>query len=221
MAVALPACRGMAFESLRANAIIMKIFSTFFAIGSLVLLGAGCGSGSDSADAAKDSNAVKMDSPKGDSTARTIPATVSKADQDFAVNTAIAGMTEIQAGQMAQQKGMSKDVKDYGDMMVKDHTAAADKLKAIATQKNITLPATLTPDAQKNLDDLQKEDGKKFDKDYLAMMVSDHKKVISAFENESKNGSDADIRAFADSTLHTLRIHLDKAEKCEKMEKKM
>jgi putative membrane protein len=106
-------------------------------------------------------------------------------------------------------------------MMVKDHTAAANKLSAIATQKNITLPTTLTPDAQKSLDDLQKEAGSKFDKDYMAMMVSDHKKVIGAFENESKNGSDADIRAFADSTLHTLRVHLEKAEKCEKMMSKM
>jgi putative membrane protein len=200
----------------------MKSIYSFFVIGSMVLFCAGCGGGTNSADEAKDSNATKMDSTKmADSTAKAIPATVSKADQDFAVNTAIAGMTEIQAGQMAQQKGMSKDVKDYAAMMIKDHTAAADKLQAIATQKNITLPATLTPDAQKNLDDLQKEDGKKFDKDYISMMVSDHKKVISAFEDESKNGSDADIRGFADSTLHTLRVHLEKAEKCEKMEKKM
>lgn len=215
-------CHGMAFESLTTNVLVMKIFSAYFVIGSLILFGAACNNGSaDSAQAAKDSNAAKMDSAAADSTARIIPSTVSRADQDFAVNTAIAGMTEIQAGQIAEQKGMSKDVKEYAAMMIKDHTAAADKLKAIATQKNITLPTTLTPDAQKDLEDLQKESGKKFDKDYLAMMVSDHKKVIGAFENESKNGSDADIRAFADSTLHTLHVHLDKAEMCEKMEKKM
>jgi putative membrane protein len=187
-----------------------------------IILAVSCNNGSsDSAQAAKDSNATKMDSTTADSTARAIPATVSKADQDFAVNTAIAGMTEIQAGQLAEQKGKARDVKEYAGMMVKDHTAAANKLSAIATQKNITLPTTLTPDAQKSLDDLQKEAGNKFDKDYMAMMVSDHKKVIGAFENESKNGSDADIRAFADSTLHTLRVHLDKAEKCEKMMSKM
>jgi putative membrane protein len=191
-------------------------------IACCILAGVSCNSGQpDSAEAAKDSNAAKMDSAGTDSTAKAIPSTVSKADQDFAVNTAIAGMTEIQAGQLAEQKGMTKDVKEYAEMMVKDHTAAADKLTAIATQKNITLPTTLTPDAQKDLDDLQKEGGDKFDKDYMAMMVSDHKKVIGAFENESKNGSDADIRAFADSTLHTLRIHLEKAEKCEKMMSKM
>jgi putative membrane protein len=199
----------------------MKNLSIYL-IACFILAGVSCNNGSsNSADAAKDSNATKMDSAAADSTARAIPSTVSKADQDFAVNTAIAGMTEIQAGQMAEQKGMAKDVKEYAQMMIKDHTAAADKLKAIATQKNITLPGTLTPDAQKNLDDLQKEEGKKFDKDYMAMMVSDHKKVIGAFEDESKNGSDADIRAFADSTLHTLRVHLEKAQKCEKMMSKM
>jgi len=199
----------------------MKNLSIFLGA-CFILASVSCNNGqADSAQAAKDSNATKMDSVASDSTARTIPSTVSKADQDFAVNTAIAGMTEIQAGQLAEQKGTAKDVKDYGGLMVKDHTAAADKLKAIATQKNITLPTTLTPDAQKNLDDLQKEGGNKFDKDFMEMMVSDHKKVISAFENESKNGSDADIRAFADSTLHTLRVHLEKAQKCEKMMSKM
>ncbi len=180
-------------------------------------------SSTDSTTAAKDSNATKMDSAAaGDSTGKAaIPATVSKADQDFAVNTANAGMTEIQAGQMAEQKGVAKDVKAYGAMMVQDHTAAADKLKAIAAQKNITLPAAVSSDMQKNLDDLQGKTGTAFDKAYIDMMISDHKKVISAFEDESKNGSDADIRAFADSTLHTLHHHLDEAEKCKKMESKM
>jgi putative membrane protein len=210
----------MAFESVRENVLNMKSLSIYLMIGSFILAGVSCNNSSNSADAAKDSNAVKMDSTAADSTAK-IPSTVSRADQDFAVNTAIAGMAEVQAGQMAEQKTKAKDVKEYAEMMVKDHTAAADKLKAIATQKNITLPQTLTPDVQKDLDNLQQETGKKFDKDYMAMMVSDHKKVIGAFENESKNGSDADIRAFADSTLHTLRVHLEKAEKCENMMSKM
>lgn len=203
----------------------MKKLQICFFAGTLALICFSCNNSSqpDSAQAAKDSNVTKMDSTgaSDSSAAKTVPATVSKADQDFAVNTAIAGMTEIQAGQMAEQKGMEKDVKDYGRMMVTDHTMAADKLKAIATQKNLTLPATLTPDMQKNLDDLNSKTGKDFDKAYMDMMVSDHKKVISAFEDESKNGSDADIRNFADSTLHTLHKHLDKAEMCKKMMSKM
>jgi putative membrane protein len=196
------------------NCTIVALSVTFFS----------CGSGqSDATREAKDSNAVKMDSTGTDSSRGTssIPASVSKDDAAFVVNTADAGMTEIQAGQLAENQGMAKDVKDYGAMMVKDHTAAADKLKMIASNKNITLPASLSPDASKEVTDLQKKQGKDFDKAYIDQMISDHKKVISAFEKESKNGSDADIRGFADSTLHVLRHHLDEAEKCHKMMKNM
>jgi putative membrane protein len=183
-------------------------------------------SGQDSTQNAKDSNAVKMDSTgKTDSTgaAQTpaIPATVSKDDAQFVVNTANAGMTEIQLGQMAQQNGMASDVKKYGAMMVKDHTDAADRLKALAASKNITLPASVSPEMQKNIDDMQKKTGKDFDKAYIGMMIDDHKKVIGEFETELKNGSDADIRAFADSTLPTLKKHLNKAEECHNMMAKM
>lgn len=188
---------------------------------SLFLFSCGNGGSSDSAQAAKDSNATKMDSARSDSTKASIPSTVSKADQDFAVNAADAGMTEVAAGNLAEQQGTAKDVKAYGAMMVRDHTEANDKLKAIAAQKNITLPSSVSSDMQKNLDDLKAKSGKDFDKAYIDMMVSDHKKVISAFESEAKNGSDADIRAFADSTLHTLHHHLDQAEKCKRMEKNM
>jgi putative membrane protein len=178
-----------------------------------------CGNGQpDSTEAAKDSNATKM---SDSNTTNAMAPTVSKADQSFAVDAANGGMTEVKAGQMAEEKGMANDVKDYGKMMVKDHTALADKLKMIATSKNITLPSTISSDMQKDLDDLDKKTGKDFDKAFLDMMVSDHKKVISAFEDEAKNGSDADLRAFADSSLHQLHNHLDDAQKCQKMEKKM
>ncbi len=178
----------------------------------------------DSTQAAKDSNATRMDSTgvakdSSNGPSSSVPSSVSKSDGEFVVNTANAGMTEIQAGQIAEQKGMSKEVKDYGAMMVKDHTAAAAKLKTIASSKNLTLPSAVSPEMQKNLDDLNQKTGKDFDKAYIDMMVSDHKKVISSFEDEAKNGSDADIRGFADSTLHILRHHLDEAQKCQKMMK--
>ncbi|HVU55163.1 MAG TPA: DUF4142 domain-containing protein [Puia sp.] len=204
----------------------MKRLSNYCMVAAASLFIVSCGGGgSDAAKDAKDSNATKMDSTGTDTSGAgktsSIPASVSKDDATFVVNAADAGMTEVQLGQLAQQKGTAKDVKDYGAMMEKDHTAAGDKLKALAAQKNITLPATISSDMQKNVDDLQKKSGKDFDKAYINMMVDDHKKVISQFEDESKKGSDADIRAFADSTLHTLRQHLQEAEKCKKMEKGM
>lgn len=205
----------------------MKSLSNYCSVAALAIICFSCNnSGQDTTKDAKDSNMVKMDSSGTHDSARsqtagTIPASVSKDDATFVVNTANAGMTEIQAGQLAQQKGMAKDVKDYGAMMEKDHTAAADKLKAVAASKNITLPPAISSDMQKDIDDLQKKEGKDFDKAYIGMMVDDHKKVIKMFEDESKNGQDPDIKAFANATLPTLQHHLAEAEKCQKMEKKM
>ena len=178
--------------------------------------------GSDSAKDAKDSNAVKMDSSgTADHAAATVPASVSKSDASFAVNAAMGGMEEVQFGRLAGQKASAQDVKDFGAMMVKDHTMGGEKLKAVAASKNLTLPDSLSADMQKEMADLQAKNGKDFDKAYMSMMVDDHKKDIKDFEDESKNGSDADIRGFADSSLHMLHMHLDAAEKCHNMMKKM
>ncbi len=182
-----------------------------------------CNSGQpDSAKDAKDSNAVKMDSSgTADHTAPAVPASVSKDDAAFAVDAAAGGMMEVQLGQLAGQRASAQDVKDFGAMMVRDHSKGGDKLKAIAASKNLTLPDSLSSDMQKEMADLKNKSGSDFDKAYISMMVDDHKKDIKEFENEAKNGSDADIRGFADSSLHMLNMHLNAAEKCHKMEKKM
>ena len=206
----------------------MKKLSSCLFVGAFVFcVSCNNGSSTDSTAAAKDSNSTKMDSTAAhDTTASkadssSISPTVSKSDADFAVNTANAGMTEIKAGQLAESSGTAKDVKEYGAMMVKDHTTAANKLKEIADSKHITLPADLSSDSQQAISALQTKTGTDFDKAFIDMMVSDHKNVIKAFEDEAKNGSDADLRAFAENTLHTLRKHLDEAQKCQKMQKNM
>jgi putative membrane protein len=201
----------------------MKSLFSYCALLTFSLICFSCNdSGGDSAKDAKDSNAVKMDSSgTTDHTTPVVPASVSKADAAFTVDAASGGMMEVQLGQLAAQKADAQDVKDFGAMMVKDHTMGGNKLKAIAVGKNLTLPDSLSADMQKEMSDLQAKNGKDFDKLYMTMMVDDHKKDIKEFEDESKNGSDADIRGFADSSLHMLHKHLDAAEKCHNMMKKM
>jgi len=167
---------------------------------------------------AKDSNTRAIDSSavSGKPTTTVVPVSVSKDDAKFVVDAAAGGMEEVQLGQLAQQKGMAQDVKAFGAMMERDHSKAGDRLTGLAKDKNITLPSAIAPDMQKMADDLQKKNGRDFDKAYINMMVDDHKKDIKEFEKEAKNGADADIRAFADSSLHMLRTHLDSALSCQK-----
>ena len=101
-------------------------------------------------------------------------------------------------------------MKDFGAMMVQDHSAANDKLKSLAQAKNITLPGTIGNDAQKDIDDLNKKTGMDFDKAYMNMMLSDHKKDIKSFQ-KAADLKDMDVRNFAVETLPTLQKHLDSA----------
>ena len=120
-----------------------------------------------------------------------------------------AGMTEVEAGKLAQSKASSPDVKSFGSRMVDDHSKANDKLKSIASAKSVTLPSGPSKAHQAALDKLGSS--KNFDKDFAAMMVKDHKEAVSLFEKESKS-RDSDLSGFASSTLPTLQEHLKMAE---------
>jgi putative membrane protein len=134
---------------------------------------------------------------------------LSASDKKFMETAADAGMTEVEAGKLAQSKASSADVKSFGSRMVDDHTKANDKLKAIAGEKNVTLPSGPSKAHQAALDKLDKS--KNFDKDFSAMMVKDHKEAVSLFQKESKS-KDSDLSGFASSTLPTLQDHLKMAQ---------
>jgi putative membrane protein len=142
-------------------------------------------------------------------------ADVSKKDQEFMTKAAAGGLYEVQAGTLAQQKGQAEGVKSFGSMLVKDHSAANEELKALAASKGVSLPSAMTPDKKKRLDSVSR--AKNFDKEFVDEVgLDDHKKDISLFEKASKNADDAEVKAFAAKTLPTLKAHRTHAEDLKK-----
>lgn len=140
---------------------------------------------------------------------------LSARDYRFVREAARGGMEEVQLGQLAQQKGTSQSVKDFGQRMVTDHNKANDELKQIVSQKGATFPATLTRRENSAVDDLQKLTGKDFDKKFASQMVKDHKTDVHDFEDAVKDLTDPDLKAFAQKTLPTLQEHLRLAQDME------
>ncbi|MFD1187104.1 DUF4142 domain-containing protein [Pontibacter rugosus] len=130
---------------------------------------------------------------------------------DFMTKAASSNMLEIQAGQLAQQKGQMQEVKDYGQMMVTDHQKASDKMMQLAQQKNVVLPDSMSQAHMDKMQELRDKTGRDFDQAYMDLMVSSHEETISLFEDASNNLEDAEVKSFASSTLPTLRQHLDRA----------
>lgn len=146
-------------------------------------------------------------------------ADVSKKDQDFITKAAAGGMYEVEAGKLAKAKGTSDGVKSYGDMLVNDHTAANEELKALATAKGATLPSALPADKTRKLEKMG--GAKDFDRQFVKQVgQADHKTDIALFEKASKNADDAELKAFAEKTLPTLKAHKEHADGLVKSDKR-
>jgi putative membrane protein len=131
-------------------------------------------------------------------------------DSSFYKNAAEGGLSEVELGQLAQDKAADPAVKNFGAMMVKDHSAANEKLKALAASKQVSLPSSPSVMQKASKTKLNMMSGESFDKSYIKGMVDDHKKDIKEFQEEASNGKDPDARAFAASTLPVLQTHLQK-----------
>ena len=137
--------------------------------------------------------ALAQESPPGKSSS------LSAKDKTFMHKAAKGGMMEVAMGRQAEQNGKSDDVKSFGKRMVTDHSKANDELKLIAEKKGVKLPS--------------KEPNEKWssDKAYMDMMVKDHEKDLAEFQDEAKNGSDPDVKKFAEDTAKVVQEHLDLA----------
>ncbi|MBD2701574.1 DUF4142 domain-containing protein [Spirosoma sp. BT702] len=130
---------------------------------------------------------------------------------EFAVKAANGGMLEVELGRLAQEKAASQDVKDFGAMMVKDHSKANEEFKSIAATHNITLPSTLGTEEQEHVNEMAKLSGAEFDKKYVSMMVNDHKKDIDLFKKAADDDdTNPAVKEFARKTLPTLQAHMDR-----------
>jgi putative membrane protein len=132
---------------------------------------------------------------------------MSSGDRKFVEKAAVGGMAEVELGQLAQQKASSDQVKQFGARMQQDHSKANEELKQLASSKGLQLPASLDKDHQKDKQKLEKLSGAEFDREYMKMMVDDHKDDVDAFEKTAKSGKDADVKSFAAKTLPTLQQH--------------
>ena len=138
---------------------------------------------------------------------------VGKDDAKFAVAAATDGMAEVELGRLALQKAVNSQVKDFGTMMVSDHSKANADLKGLAQSKGITLPATLDNGEQQIKEILSGKSGADFDKAYVEDMIEDHQKDIKDFQDAIAILKDADLKAFAQKTLPTLKMHLAAVQK--------
>src|SRR6476660_7525982 len=133
-------------------------------------------------------------------------------DQDFVTKAAQGNSAEVELGKIVADKSKNPSVKQFAQMMVKDHTTALNELQELAQTKNLNFNDDLPDDAKALQTKLSSDTGKQLDKDYMDGMVEDHQKDVQEFTDKSQNAKDPDVKQWASKTLPILQKHLEKAQ---------
>ncbi|HYG98354.1 MAG TPA: DUF4142 domain-containing protein [Terriglobales bacterium] len=166
--------------------------------------GAGAGQSSEQGAGQSSGQDQAAGSAQGKAGART--------DRMFVQKAAAGGMLEVQLGKLAQEKAADQQVKDFGKRMEDEHSKANEQLMGIANTMGVTPPSSLPAKEQAKVDKLSKLSGADFDRQYMTMMVSEHRKDVRDFQRASKTAKDESLKNFATSTLPTLQEHLKQAQ---------
>jgi len=178
-------------------------FLTLLAIGGMLVACDPSPNREDTKEVAEDQNEERIEATSSGNAADQ-----KEDDAEFMVEAASGGMMEVQVANLALQKATSTQVKEFAQIMIKDHGKANGELKSLAASKNITLPTALIDKHQKIVNDLQDKTGKDFDEAYIDRMKGAHKDDVDKFEEAAQQAGDPDVKAFAAKTLPTLRSHL-------------
>ena len=139
-------------------------------------------------------------------------ATPAMTAQAFADAVAASDMYEIEAGRLAQDMGTSEEVRDFGAMMVEDHTTSSENLKAAAAEAEpaLTVAPKLMADQQAQLDELRQA-GDRFDAVYAQQQVAAHEKALALLQGYANSGGPEPLTGFASETATVVEGHLDQA----------
>ena len=128
-----------------------------------------------------------------------------------------ANQVDIDTGKLAEPKGSTQAVKDFGKQMVTDHTGVNQQAVALATRLKVTPEDNPTSQSLKaggvdNVKKLEGLSGAAFDKAYVDHEVAYHVQVLDAIDKALvPNAKNADLKALIVKVRPAFVGHLEHA----------
>ncbi len=148
--------------------------------------------------------------------AQTSPAS-GPTDPQIAMIVVTADNVDIAAGKLAAKKSSNPKVKEFAELMVRDHTSVNNQATQLAKKLNVTpeespTSKSLKSDGVKNLAKLRGLSGAEFDKAYIDNEVTYHEAVIKAVDDALiPNAKNAELKALLESGKPIFESHLNHA----------
>jgi len=116
---------------------------------------------------------------------------------------------EIKSSKLALDTTKDKDIRDFAQMMITDHTKTTQGLKDAAAKANLTVPPPeLSADQQQMLDSLQPLKDGDFDTAYLTQQMTGHQKALALMQNYAESGDTPALQDAAKTAIPIIQKHL-------------
>ena len=134
--------------------------------------------------------------------------TITAADRDFVVKVRLAGLWEIPAGNMAQEKSKDKRVQAIGKAIAGQHVTL-DKLDVEAAKKlGLALPSVPNSDQQGWLNEMKAADGAQFDQIFIDRLRAAHGKIFPAIGIIRASTRNDSVRKLAQEANQFVMTHM-------------
>ena len=140
-------------------------------------------------------------------------------DPQIAAIVVTANQVDIDAGKLAKANGHSKDVREFAQLMITDHTGVNKSATELVTKLHVTPEPNATSESlQKggddNLANLRTLHGAAFDKAYVDHEVAYHQAVLDAVDKTLiPSASNAELKALLVKVRPAFVAHLEHAKK--------
>ncbi len=132
------------------------------------------------------------------------------ADSVFIQTASSGGLLQVKLGKLAEKKGSSPAVVEFGKRMVSDYSKANAELAAAAKQAAFPAPV-LIRQHQQIFDRFNRMGRSTFDKAYMTEMVTRHGEEVRLYQRESENGRVRLLKQVASKMLPDLQHRLSVA----------
>jgi putative membrane protein len=139
-------------------------------------------------------------------------AIINPQDKSILITASTGNAAEIVLGQLAADSSQTQAIKEFGQMMVTDHTSAEAGVSSIASKYGVTVPGTLDAEHEQLRQQLLTLKGRSFDSLYIHSQVNDHLNTVIQFQTAHDLGNNSELGVFIVNTLPTLQQHLQQAQ---------
>jgi len=138
-------------------------------------------------------------------------------DAQIEAITVAANQVDIDAGKLAKSRASSKEVKDFAQLMITDHTgvnnAAQDLAKKLKMKPEENENSkSLKAGGEANIKKLKELKGADFDRAYVDQEVTYHQTVLDTIDQSLlPNAKNEELKALLNKTRPAIAAHLDHA----------